>query len=87
MNSLMDVIKRENYEPFPEAVALDNGEVNLETITFFVNTKPIVMPPEGSKLLSPYIQDFSKAMHIPIIEVKGYEADDLIGTIAKQAEK
>jgi DNA polymerase-1 len=26
-------------------------------------------------------------MHIPIIEVKGYEADDLIGTIAKQAEK
>jgi DNA polymerase-1 len=27
------------------------------------------------------------AMHIPIIEVKGFEADDLIGTIAKQAEK
>jgi DNA polymerase-1 len=26
-------------------------------------------------------------MHIPIIEVKGYEADDLIGTIAKQAER
>jgi DNA polymerase-1 len=26
-------------------------------------------------------------MHIPIIEVKGFEADDLIGTIAKQAEK
>jgi DNA polymerase-1 len=26
-------------------------------------------------------------MHIPIIEVAGYEADDLIGTIAKQAEK
>jgi hypothetical protein len=25
-------------------------------------------------------------MHIPIIEVKGFEADDLIGTIAKQAE-
>ena len=26
-------------------------------------------------------------MHIPIIEVTGFEADDLIGTIAKQAEK
>jgi DNA polymerase-1 len=26
-------------------------------------------------------------MHIPIIEAKAYEADDLIGTIAKQAEK
>jgi DNA polymerase-1 len=29
----------------------------------------------------PYIQALLKAMHIPIIEVAGYEADDLIGTI------
>ncbi|MFA9228549.1 MAG: hypothetical protein ACEQR7_08980, partial [Agathobacter rectalis] len=35
----------------------------------------------------PYIQELLKAMHIPIIEVPGFEADDLIGTIAKQAEK
>jgi DNA polymerase-1 len=41
----------------------------------------------SNKIAVPYIQDLLKAMHIPIIEVAGYEADDLIGTIAKQAEK
>jgi DNA polymerase-1 len=40
----------------------------------------------SNKIAVPYIQDLLKAMHIPIIEVAGYEADDLIGTIAKQAE-
>jgi DNA polymerase-1 len=45
------------------------------------------MPPRSDKIAVPYIQALLKAMHIPIIEVKGFEADDLIGTIAKQAEK
>ncbi|WP_099225898.1 DNA polymerase I, partial [Flavobacterium psychrophilum] len=43
--------------------------------------------PEAIKIAVPYIQDLLKAMHIPIIEVAGFEADDLIGTLAKQAEK
>ena len=34
-----------------------------------------------------YIQEILKAMHIPIVEVAGIEADDLIGTLSKQAEK
>jgi DNA polymerase-1 len=45
------------------------------------------MPLQAIKIAVPYIQALLKAMHIPIIEVKGFEADDLIGTIAKQAEK
>jgi DNA polymerase-1 len=43
--------------------------------------------PEAIKIAVPYIQELLKAMHIPIIEVAGFEADDLIGTLAKQAEK
>ena len=43
--------------------------------------------PEAIKIAVPYIQELLKAMHIPIIEVSGFEADDLIGTLAKQAEK
>ena len=43
--------------------------------------------PDGNKIAVPYIQDLLRAMHIPIVEVAGFEADDLIGTIAKQAEK
>ncbi len=43
--------------------------------------------PEAIKIAVPYIQELLKAMHIPIIELEGCEADDLIGTLAKQAEK
>ncbi|HBY67657.1 MAG TPA: DNA polymerase I, partial [Flavobacteriaceae bacterium] len=35
----------------------------------------------------PIIKDIIKAMHIPCIEISGMEADDIIGTLAKQAEK
>ena len=43
--------------------------------------------PEAIKIAVPYIQKLLKALHIPIIELEGYEADDIIGTLAKQAEK
>jgi DNA polymerase-1 len=82
MNSLMDVIKE---KPDHLAVAFDNGGSQLREI--FQNIKRTVMPLRSDKIAVPYIQALLKAMHIPIIEVKGFEADDLIGTIAKQAEK
>lgn len=43
--------------------------------------------PEDIRLSIPYIRDLIKANNIPILEKKGYEADDVIGTIAKKAEK
>jgi DNA polymerase-1 len=43
--------------------------------------------PEAIKIAVPYIQALLQAMHIPIIEKAGFEADDLIGTLAKKAEK
>lgn len=43
--------------------------------------------PEDIRLAIPYIRDIIQAYNIPILEKKGYEADDVIGTIAKKAEK
>lgn len=43
--------------------------------------------PEGIKLAEPYIRQIIDAFGIPILEKEGYEADDVIGTIAKQKEK
>jgi DNA polymerase-1 len=85
MNSLMDVIKRE--KPDHLAVAFDNGGSKLRNEIFPEYKAHRDATPEAIKIAVPYIQSLLKAMHIPIIEVKGYEADDLIGTIAKQAEK
>ena len=85
MNSLMDVIKRE--KPDHLAVAFDNGGSKLRNEIFPEYKAHRDATPEAIKIAVPYIQQLLQAMHIPIIEVKGYEADDLIGTIAKQAEK
>jgi DNA polymerase-1 len=85
MNSLMDVIKRE--KPDHLAVAFDKGGSALRNELFPEYKANRDATPEAIKIAVPYIQALLKAMHIPIIEVAGYEADDLIGTIAKQAEK
>ena len=85
MNSLMDVIKRE--KPDHLAVAFDKGGSDLRNDIFPEYKANRDATPDAIKIAVPYIQELLKAMHIPIIEVKGYEADDLIGTIAKQAEK
>ena len=85
MNSLMDVIKRE--KPDHLAVAFDKGGSELRNTIFPEYKAHRDATPEAIKIAVPYIQNLLKAMHIPIIEVAGYEADDLIGTIAKQAEK
>ena len=85
MNALMDVIKRD--KPDHLAVAFDNGGSNLRNEIFPEYKAHRDATPEAIKIAVPYIQEILKAMHIPIIEVPGFEADDLIGTIAKQAEK
>ncbi len=43
--------------------------------------------PEAITIAVPYIQAILKCMQIPVVEMAGYEADDIIGTLAKQAEK
>lgn len=85
MNSLMDVIKRE--KPGYLAVAFDKGGSDLRNQLYPEYKANRDETPEAIKIAVPYIQEILRAMHIPIIELPGYEADDLIGTLAKQAEK
>ncbi|MBP6099780.1 MAG: DNA polymerase I [Flavobacterium sp.] len=85
MNALMDVIKRE--KPDHLAVAFDKGGSTYRYEMYQEYKAHRDETPEAIKIAVPYIQQLLRAMHIPIIEVAGFEADDLIGTIAKQAEK
>jgi len=84
-NSLLDVIRREKPEYL--AVAFDKGGSAFRTEMFPEYKANRDETPEAIKIAVPYIQDILNAMHIPIIEQMGVEADDLIGTLAKQAEK
>lgn len=85
MNSLLDVIKREKPDHLAVAFDKEGSFVRTEMFTEYKGNRSET--PEAIKIAIPYIQDLLKAMHIPIIELAGCEADDLIGTIAKQAEK
>ena len=85
MNALMDVIKRE--KPDHLAVAFDKGGSDYRYEMYKEYKAHRDETPEAIKIAVPYIQELLKAMHIPIIEKAGFEADDLIGTLAKQAEK
>ena len=84
-NSLLDVIKRER--PDHMAVCFDKGGSN-DRIKIFPEYKANRdETPEGIKIAVPYIYKLLEAMHIPVIFKEGYEADDIIGTLAKKAEK
>ncbi len=85
MNSLLDVIKREKPDHLAVAFDKEGSSVRTEMYTEYKANRNAT--PEAIMIAIPYIQDLLRAMHIPIIEMAGCEADDLIGTIAKQAEK
>ncbi len=85
MNSLLDVIKRER--PDHLAVCFDKGG-SVDRVEMFAEYKANRdETPEAIKIAVPYIEEILRAMHIPIMVKAGYEADDVIGTLAKKAEK
>ena len=85
MNSLLDVIKRER--PDYLAVCFDKGGSVARTEMFTEYKANRDETPEAIRIAVPYIQAILEKMHIPVVEKEGYEADDIIGTLAKQAEK
>jgi DNA polymerase I len=85
MNSLLDVIKRER--PDHLAVCFDKGG-SVDRVEMFEAYKANRdETPEAIRTAIPYIHEILKAMHIPIMVKEGYEADDVIGTLSRQAEK
>lgn len=84
-NSLIELIRRER--PTHLAVVFDVGEASVRTADFTEYKANRSETPEAITIAIPYIQRILKAMHIPYLGVEGYEADDVIGTIACKAEK
>lgn len=84
-NSLIELIRRE--KPSHLAVVFDVGKASVRTDDFADYKANRSETPEAIKIAVPYIHKILEAMHIPILGVEGYEADDVIGTIACKAEK
>ncbi len=85
MNSLLDVIKRER--PDHLAVCFDKGGSTDRVEMYEAYKANRDETPEGITSAIPYICEILKAMHVPIMVKDGYEADDVIGTLSRQAEK
>lgn len=83
--TLEDLLKKLN--PTHIAVAFDppGGTFRHEAYDQYKAQRPET--PEDIKKAVPVIKQILEAMNIPILEVPGFEADDVIGTLAKQAEQ
>ncbi len=85
VNTLEDVLKRE--KPTHIAVAFDPKGKTFRHEAYDLYKAQREATPEDIRLAVPIIKDLIKAYNIPALEVPGYEADDVIGTMAKLAEK
>ena len=79
-STLIDLINKE--KPTHLAVVFDLGKTHRATEHDFYKANRDETP-EDIKKSVPYICEIIKAMNIPILQLEGYEADDIIGTIAK----
>ncbi|MGN0206358.1 MAG: DNA polymerase I [Muribaculaceae bacterium] len=85
VNTLQEILKKEN--PSHIAVCFDPPGPTFRHEAYEGYKAERDETPEDIKLSVPYIKDIIRAYNIPIIEVPGYEADDVIGTLATLAEK
>jgi DNA polymerase-1 len=83
-NTLLDILKKE--KPTHIGVSFDTAEPTARHIEFEAyKAHREEMPEDISKAL-PFIMRLTEAFNIPILIKPGYEADDIIGTLAKKAE-
>lgn len=80
--ALWQLIQKEN--PSHLAVVFDHKSANVRVQEFEYYKAHRDATPEDIIISEPYIRKIIEAMNIPILELEGYEADDVIGTIAKQ---
>jgi len=84
-NTLLDVLK--NQQPSHIAVVFDTAAPTARHIEFEAYKAHRESMPEDLAASIPYINRLIEGFNIPIITMDGYEADDIIGTLAKKAEK
>ena len=86
VNTLQDLLKRE--QPSHIAVCFDPpGGKTFRHENYEPYKANREKTPEGILVAVPYIKRILQAYNIPIFEVEGYEADDVIGTLSHQAEQ
>ncbi|MDE5843737.1 MAG: DNA polymerase I, partial [Muribaculaceae bacterium] len=85
VNTLEEVLRRE--KPTHIAVCFDPQGPTFRSEAYEDYKGEREATPEDIKLSIPYIKDIIRAYNIPILEAEGFEADDVIGTMAKRAEK
>jgi DNA polymerase-1 len=84
-NTVLDILKKE--KPTHIGVSFDTSEPTARHIEFEAYKAHREEMPEGISTALPYIRQLTEALNIPLLIMPGYEADDIIGTLAKKAEK
>ena len=84
-NTLLEVIDKE--KPTHIGVAFDTHAPTFRHEQFEAYKANRQEQPEDIGVAIPWVKEIVRAFNIPILELDGYEADDIIGTLAKQAEK
>jgi DNA polymerase-1 len=85
LNVLLDL--KENRQPTHLAVALDTPEPTERHRIYPEYKAQREAMPEDLAAAIPLIHRLCEAMNIPLLKLDGYEADDIIGTLARKAEK
>ena len=83
--TLLDALKR--FEPTHIAVAFDLSGPTFRTELFPEYKANREETPEDIRLAIPIIKELLQSLNITILQMKGFEADDIIGSMAKQAER
>lgn len=83
MNAMLEVLQKE--KPTHIGVAFDHSAKTFRHEQFPMYKATRQSQPEDISIATPYIKQIIEAMNIPILIMEGFEADDIIGTIAKRA--
>ncbi len=84
-NALVDIIQ--NQKPSHIIVAFDAKEKTFRHAIYTAYKSNRLVQPEDISIAIPYIKKIISAFQIPIMVKEGYEADDILGTLAQQAAK
>ncbi len=84
-NALVEVLNKE--KPSHIAVAFDTSAPTFRHIQYKPYKAHREAQPEDIQIAVPIVKDIIRAFNIPVLELDGFEADDIIGTFAKQAAR
>ncbi len=84
-NTVLDILKKE--KPTHIGVSFDTSAPTARHIEYEAYKAHREEMPEGISSALPFIMKVTEALNIPILVLDGYEADDIIGTLAKKAEQ